>query len=138
MQESGSDEFDRFLRRLRSCAISRLTVVEFRCLMARRRRNRDMDADAERRVLSAFESDIGQGHLEVHPLDDRHAMAAADLLAMLNGIPLRTLDALHLAIARAINADGIATADRVLAAAAGALRLRVWRFGSARNFAARR
>ena len=47
LPESGSDEFDRFLGRMPSVSISRLTVVELRCLLARRRRNHEIDAGAE-------------------------------------------------------------------------------------------
>ncbi|MFZ0886981.1 MAG: type II toxin-antitoxin system VapC family toxin [Candidatus Binataceae bacterium] len=131
LREAGSDEFDRFLGRMVSVSISRLTMVELRCLLGRRRRNRDIDAGAERRAVAAFEDDVAQGFLEVHPLEDRHAIGASALLARLNAVPLRTLDALHLAIATAIGADATATADDTFAAAAAALRLRVEWFGRA-------
>jgi len=116
-----------------SASISRLAVVEFRCLLARRRRARELDALAERRVASAFEDDIAQGFLQVHPLEDRHAIDARDLLVRLSAIPLRTLDALHLAIACAIGAGAVATADDTLAAAATALRLGVEWFGTSKR-----
>ncbi len=121
-----------------SVSISRLTVVELRCLLARRRRNRDIDAGAERRAAAAFEDDIVQGFLEVHPLEDRHAIGARDLLIRLAIVPLRTLDALHLAIATGIDASAVATADDIFAAAAAALRLRVEWFGGAERSGRRR
>lgn len=129
LHEARSDEVDRFLGRLESAAISRLTVVELRCLVARRRRNREIDTRLERRVLAAFDDDVAQGFLEVHPLEDRHALAARDLLGQLSRHPLRTLDSLHLAIAAAIGADLFATADGILVRAATALGLRVASFG---------
>lgn len=104
-------------------------MVEMSCLLGRRRRNHEIDARMEKRVLSLFEEEIAQGFLEVHPLEDRHAIAARGLLAKLPSIPLRTLDALHLAIATDIGAEHIAIADRTLAAAARTLRLRVEWFG---------
>lgn len=113
-----------------SVSISRLTVVEFRCLLGRRRRNRDIDLATERRAAGAFDDDVAQGFLEVHPLEDRHALEARDLLIRLASIPLRTLDAIHLAIALAIEADTVATADKTFATAASALRLKVEWFGS--------
>jgi uncharacterized protein with PIN domain len=79
LHETGSDEFDRFLGTMMSVSISRLTMVELRCLLSRRRRNRDIDAGAERKVAAAFEEDITQGFLEVHPLEDQHAIRARDL-----------------------------------------------------------
>lgn len=129
LRETGSDKFDRFLGRLTSVSISRLTMVELRCLLGRRHRNRDLDAAAERRVAAAFDSDIARGFLEVHPLEDRHAIGASDLMIRLASLPLRTLDALHLAIAIAISADTVATADDTFAKAANALRLRIEWFG---------
>lgn len=132
-REAGSDEFDRFLGGLTAVSISRLTVVEFRCLLARRRRNHDLDAKSERRAAAAFDDDIARGFLEVHPLEDRHALEAYDLLMKLRSIPLRTLDALHLAIALAMGTGTIATADNTFSAAAVALRLKVEWFGRARR-----
>jgi len=105
-------------------------MVELRCLLGRRRQNREIDAAAERRAAAAFESDIAQGFLEMHPLEDRHAIGAGDLLIRLASLPLRTLDALHLAIAAAIGADTVATADDTFTKAARALRMRVEWFGS--------
>ncbi|MBV8139634.1 MAG: type II toxin-antitoxin system VapC family toxin [Deltaproteobacteria bacterium] len=129
-REAGADEFDRFLGRLTSASISRLTVVEFCCLLARRRRNRELDAGAQRRATAALEDDIRRGFLEVHPLEDQHALDARDLLIRLRAIPLRTLDAFHLAIALAIEAGTVATADHTFSAAAAALHLKVEWFGS--------
>ena len=129
LREPGSDEFDDFLARRESAAISRLTWLELRCLLARRRRNREIDARQQRRVLAAFEEDVGQGFLEVHPLEDRHVINAGDLLMRLARHPLRTLDCIHLAIATAIRAEVFATADGVLAKAAATLRFNVARFG---------
>ncbi|MBV8453705.1 MAG: type II toxin-antitoxin system VapC family toxin [Deltaproteobacteria bacterium] len=133
LHEAESDEFDHFLGGMISVSISRLTVVELRCLLGRRRRNHDIDASAELRVVTAFEEDIAQGFLEVHPLEDQHAIRACDLLIRLANVPLRTLDALHLAIATGINASAVATADETFAAAAAALRLSVEWFGAAKR-----
>ncbi len=138
LREAGSDEFDLFLGRLASVSISRLTMVEFRCLLGRRRRNRDLDTGAEHRAAAALEDDVAQGFIEVHPLEDRHAIAARDLLIRLAAIPLRTLDALHLAIATAMGAGALATADDILAGAAEALRLPVEWFGATRRRPRRR
>jgi hypothetical protein len=42
--------------------------------------------------------------------------------------PLRTVDAIHLAVIRALDPVGVATADRILALAAGAMGFQVIRF----------
>ncbi len=128
LNEPRSEDFEAFITGRLSVAISRLTVVEFRCLLARRRRRGDIEPRMERRIWAAFESDVRQGFLEVHPLDDRHALGALELMEGLSRQPLRALDALHLAIARDIGAGLVATADRVMAAAADALGFTVARF----------
>jgi uncharacterized protein len=133
LRERGSDEFDRFLGQLTSVSISRLTVVEFQCLLGRRRRNREIDAGAERRATAALEDDIALGFLEVHPLEDRHASEARGLLSRLAPLPLRTLDALHLGIAITIGADAVAAADKTFASAAAILKMRVEWFGGRRR-----
>jgi uncharacterized protein len=129
LQEVGSDLFAIFTEHTESASISRLTLVEFRCLLARRRRNRNISSDIEQRVLKDFEEDVVGGFLEVHPLQDRHAMDARDLLIRLATIPLRTLDAFHLAIAMDIGSEAVATADKAFADAVRAVQLRLEWFG---------
>jgi predicted nucleic acid-binding protein len=128
LNEARSDDVEAFIRARRSIAISRLTVVELRCLLARRRRNKEIDRRIERAVLEAFEGDTRQGFVAVHPLEDRHAVAAYGLLTRLARHPVRTLDALHLAIALESGAKVRATADAVMVAAATALGMVVKRF----------
>lgn len=128
LNEPRSEEFEAFLRQQTEAWISRLTVLEFRCLLARRRRSRELDGRLEKRVWSAFEADMRAGYLTVHPLEDAHVLAAIDLLTRLRSHPLRSLDALHLAIAADAGSTALATADRVLAEAAVALGLEVVRF----------
>jgi predicted nucleic acid-binding protein len=129
LDEAGSDEVDDFLGRRPRALISRLTVVELRCLLKRRRRAREIDASYERIAVADFADDIRRGHLQVEPLADRHALAAWDLVDQLSGHSLRTLDALHLAIAQHIGADVLATADLKMARAAQALGFTVVTFG---------
>jgi uncharacterized protein len=109
--------------------ISRLTTLEFRCLLARRRRAQELSAQAESDVFRQFRSDVFNGYLEVHPLLDEHAHTAMDLLERLKEHPLRTLDTLHLAIAVTLGIAVLATADHVMAQAATALGFQVEAFG---------
>jgi predicted nucleic acid-binding protein len=129
LNESGSEEFETFLLGQEKATVSRLGAIEFRCLLARRRRARELSATTEQAMFEQFRTDVLNGHLEVHPLLDEHAHAALGLLERMEGHPLRTLDALHLAIASALGATVFATADRVMAQAAAALGLRVEIFG---------
>lgn len=128
LNEPRSEDFAAFIQQQSSAVISRLTVLEFRCLLARRRRSRQIGQSLERRVFAAFEKDIRDGVLNVRALQDHHAWAALDLINRLERHALRTLDALHLAIALDERCATIATADRAFAAAAESLGMEVARF----------
>lgn len=109
-------------------AISHLSIIEVRCALARRRRNREIDPLRENRVNAELAADIQAGSLRVFETTAAHFTAANHLIGRLDEIPLRTLDALHLAIAEQIQATAFATADRIQADAAAALGLAVHRF----------
>jgi uncharacterized protein len=109
--------------------ISRLNVVELRCLLARRRRAGEIAQGTAEGAFQLFQNDIAQGFLEVCPLDDQHAQRATALLGHLSGHPLRPLDALHVAVAQTIGSQIMATADRVMARAAETLGSRTVTFG---------
>lgn len=128
LNEPFSEQFETYIQRQTTAAISRLTVVEFRCLLARRRRAGEIDKTIESRVYASFEKDVGGGFLEVHPVADEHLVTALGLITRLRQHPLRTLDALHLAMARGIRCQELATADRIMADAAKAMGLAVERF----------
>jgi uncharacterized protein len=129
IDETGSDDFDAFLARWPRALISRLAVVELRCVLQRRRRAAEIDATYERAALADFGDDIRSGFFQVEPLADRHAIVAHDLIGRLSGHSLRTLDALHLAIALSSGATLLASADRAMARAAGALGISAVTFG---------
>lgn len=128
LNEPFAAEFATFIQQQPAAAISRLTAVEFRCLLARRRRAGDINRTIETRVLATFADDIGAGFLVMHPVADEHVAAAAEMISRLRRYPLRTLDALHLAIALAFRCRQLATADRTMADAARASGLEVVRF----------
>ena len=129
IDEAGSEDFDAFLGRWPRVLISRLAVVEFRCMLQRRRRAAEIDAAYERAAMADFADDVRNGYFEVQPLADRHAIIAHDLIDQLSGHTLRTLDALHLAIAQSAGATVLATADRGMARAAEALGIGAVTFG---------
>jgi predicted nucleic acid-binding protein len=128
LNEPFAEEFEAFIQEQPTAAVSRLTVVEFRCLLARRRRAGEVTKSVESRVYASFEKDIGAGFLQVYPVADEHLIAALGLITRLGRYALRTLDALHLAIARGIHCRRLATADRTMAGAAKAAGLDVVRF----------
>ena len=109
-------------------AISRLSVVELRCALARRRRNREIDPLRESRINAELAADIQDGTLRVGSIDDENFTTAYHLIGRLAELPLRTLDALHLAAAEQLAVTAFATADKTQAEAAAALGFTVHRF----------
>ena len=128
LNESFSGDVERFLMEHGPVAISDLTVVEMRSLLSRRRREKHLDPKLENRVFSTFEDDIRRGFLIRHPMPATTAAGAVNLISTLPDVPLRTLDAMHLVIAREIDASTLATADRIMAAGAHEMGLSVVRF----------
>ncbi len=128
LNEPFSEEFEAFIQEQSTAAISRLTVVEFRCLLARRRRAGEITKAIESRVYASFEKDVSAGSLQVYPVADEHLIVALGLIEQLGRYPLRTLDALHLAIAQGIHCRRLATADKTMADAGKAAGLSVARF----------
>jgi predicted nucleic acid-binding protein len=121
LNEPRSDDVEEFLRDHGPVAVSWLTIVEMRSLLARRRRQGHFGSEIEWRVFATFEEDLRAGHLVVHRPQAEVAALAVGIIGELTDIPLRTLDALHLALARDMKADCIATADRVMADASSRL-----------------
>lgn len=105
-----------------------LTLVEFRCLLGRRRRGGQIDGQLEQRALAEFDSHVRSGAWRIHPMPFGDYAAARDLIDILPEVPLRALDAMHLAAARSCGATHFATADKIQADAAEALGLAVQRF----------
>jgi len=103
--------------------VSSLTLLEARCLLARRRRMGEIDAELEQEVFACIEQDIDAGVMTLQEVQDAHFRQARLLLEGLGGIPLRTLDAIHLALARACGCQQLASYDTVMLRAAEQLLL---------------
>jgi predicted nucleic acid-binding protein len=117
LNEPRSEDVEQYLQNHGPVAVSWLTIVEMRSLLARRRRKGDFGPEIEWRVFATFEEDLRAGHLVLHESRGDIVAAAVRIIGELNEIALRTLDALHLALARGLSADSVATADRVMAEA---------------------
>jgi uncharacterized protein len=128
LNEERSQDVEEYIQEHGPVAISDLTVVEMRCLLARRRREGHIDAKMEARIFATFQEDIRQNFLICHPFPEGLAAGAVNLVSAHPDIPLRTLDAFHLVIAKAIEAVKLATADRIMAAAGKAMGQTVVRF----------
>ena len=128
LNERRSDEVEAYIQEHGPVQISDLTVVEMRSLLARLRREKTIDPGAESKIFATFQEDIRQKFLICHPLPSEIASAAVNLISVLSDVPLRTLDAMHLVIAKEISADILATADKIMAAAAKAMGFSLMRF----------
>jgi hypothetical protein len=128
LNEEFSDAVEAYLRSLPWAQISSLTRIEFRCLLARRRRCGEISPQLEARIYARLQSDIRQDHLRLSLLAEDHVEAAMEIMRSLPEHALRTLDALHLALLRSADLEALATADRTMAAAAEALGIQVETF----------
>jgi len=128
LSEAGSDTFDAFFLARPPLAISRLTVVEMRCALARRRRNQQITTELEAQVLEAFRLDVQDGALAVSSFLEDDLTLAYHLMDEVADLPLRTLDALHLAVARRQAIPEFSTADKKQAEAAQKLGFALHRF----------
>ncbi|MDP1696417.1 MAG: type II toxin-antitoxin system VapC family toxin [Xanthomonadaceae bacterium] len=109
-------------------ATSPLTLVEFRCLLACRRRARQIDPPLERLALAEFDRDVQARTWRIQLDAISLFNEARQLIDLIPELPLRALDALHLAHARHYGATSFATADKNQAEAARALGIPVFTF----------
>lgn len=128
LREARSNDVEMYIQEHGPVDISELTLVEMRSLLARRRREGNIAPKMEIQVFATFEEDIRQKFLIVHTLPNGWATGAVNLLSLLPEVPLRTLDALHLVIAKEIQSDILVTADAVMVAGAKGIGIPVVRF----------
>lgn len=129
LPERNSEAFDAYLAELGPVHISRLTMVELRSTFARKRRQARLNPEQEMAAMNEVRTDIQNGLLSVAPSTDADFIEAFRLMDELAALPLRTIDALHLATASGLGSDVIATADDVMRRAAQQLQLEVAYFG---------
>lgn len=128
LPEPFSDAVEALLDSVGSVLVSRLTSVEFRCLHQRKLRDKQINKKIAQLNQQLFEDHLRQGILHVVPVSDGSFTLADSLIAKLPDTPLRTLDALHLAIAKTSDCKHFATADKTQAKAARALGFNVHTF----------
>lgn len=133
VNESQSALVRDFIQGQQKLVISRLTVVEIRCALGRRRRAGEITPAYEKEAMSAFADDTASGILTVEPVIDRDMIAADRILQKLRTVPLRTLDALHLGIASERGINLVATADHVMLRALKALDMKSAFFGATKR-----
>lgn len=129
LPEAGSEDFFEWIQSQEETCISSLTITEFRCLLARRRRIKMLSGLEVQKLYAKFRQDIEYTHLILYPIEDQHILNASLMIESLPSVSLRTLDALHLTIANDIPVDIIATADKVMWETARLLDFEVVLFG---------
>lgn len=94
-------------------ALSELCLVEMESVMAGHARESRGGVLKLPQNRLRFDTDLRLGFFEIHPLTSAVILKARQLVAD-GGVPLATLDALHLSTAIDIAADAVATDDRQL------------------------
>lgn len=118
-----SERVEAVLRRARNPTIGHLTEVELHAAVNRKVRLNEIDRAVATKILTLFDTHILQGRYTLLALDVIHFRLAKTWLAQFIW-PLRTLDALHLAVA-ASNELPLLTADKTMAEIAGSIGLSV-------------
>jgi uncharacterized protein len=107
--EAISEQVEDILINTSKPAISHLTEIELVSAVSRKIRDKALTQEQGNKIVSQFNTHIDQKSYTYLPLQSIHYLTARDWIAQFN-TPLRTLDALHLAIATKSNIP-ILTAD---------------------------
>jgi hypothetical protein len=118
LPEPESEALDGFLRGRRDLMVSELTLTEVLSAVARRRREGALDARRANQVRDAVLSDADSGAFRRLDLNPSVHRRAEQLLLSTESVPLRTLDALHIALAASGEATHVITFDSRMADAA--------------------
>ncbi len=121
--EKISDQAEKNLLETSSPAISQLTEVELASALARKIRENALSQEDAKSILTIFRTHIDDSSYVYLPIQQKHLSTAMKWIAGFN-THLRTLDALHLAIA-AQNRARLLTADIKFAEAAKFLNIEV-------------
>jgi uncharacterized protein len=118
-----SDRVDELLRRETDLAISSLTEVEFYSALSRKVRQRDLTLDEAQQISIDFQTDLNARIYQRLVVEATYYELAQGWISQFNTV-LRTLDALHLAIASSYEIP-VVTADIGLAQSGRSLGLAV-------------
>jgi predicted nucleic acid-binding protein len=121
--EAISEQVQDFLSIQVKPAVSFLTEVELFSAIARKVRMGELGRADGNRILSQFISHLDSNLFSITPVETHHWRLARGWLGLFN-TPLRTLDALHLAIASVENFE-LVTSDQQLINAADTLGVKV-------------
>jgi predicted nucleic acid-binding protein len=116
--ETESEKLDSFLRGRRDLMISELAITEVLSAIARRKREGVLSVDQASEIRSAVLEDAESGSFDRLDLNPTVHREAERLLLGIDSISLRTLDALHVALALSGSATHVLTFDLRMRAAA--------------------
>ncbi len=100
--EALADKAEEFLSKIDRPNISSLTEVEFFSALSRKIRNKEMDAKTARKISAKFLSHLEGNYFHCLPVAANHYSLAGNWISQFT-LPLKSLDALHLAIASCEN-----------------------------------
>ena len=110
--EAESESIDTFLRGRRGLMISELAITEVLCAVGRRKREGELRPALANQIRDAVLADADSGSFVRLHLDPAVHREAERLLLAAESLPLRTLDALHIALAFSGAATHMLTFDR--------------------------
>jgi predicted nucleic acid-binding protein len=116
--EAESELLDAFLHGRRGLMISELAITEVLSAVARRKREGELRAKQANEIRDAVLVDADSGAFDRLDLNPEVHREAERLLFATDSLPLRTLDALHIALAFSGRASHILTFDRRMREAA--------------------
>jgi predicted nucleic acid-binding protein len=116
-----SEKAEDFLMTHMQPTISVLTEVELFSALSKKVRTRELKRKDAQRVIARFLSDVENGYYTYLPVEASYYRLARDWIGMFS-LPLRTLDALHLAVSSSEGLE-IVTTDPGLFKSAKALSL---------------
>jgi predicted nucleic acid-binding protein len=126
--EPESDALDEYLQGRRNLIISDLTVTEVISAVARRKREGGLNSKRAREIHDAVISDMRSGSFRCLDSGPSIHREAERILLSTESVHLRTLDALHIALAISGSARLLITFDSRLAEVASLLGLQLVRF----------
>ena len=127
VHDTASARFDEFLAQPSDFLISPLGLTEFESMLQRRLRQGEFDRPYLDRSRDFLGRDIESALWHLRPFDPTVIPHATRLIRDI-GMPLATLDAIHIACAQAFGCNAIATGDRQQARAAQQCGLAVFDF----------
>ena len=124
LPEAESDRLQTIIAGKEALNCCELLIPEFGSVLARKYREKQLAGDVQNRVWSMFSSHIREGYWNLIPLTRQDLFEARRIIYQCqDSVPLRTLDAVHLAVCRSYRIFPLCTLDRVMLQAAEFLKI---------------